>query len=346
VIDPGFWRGRRVLLTGHTGFKGAWLALWLADLGAEVTGFAGPPPSDPSLFELARVGELLADARGDMRDAEAVRRAVRAARPEIVFHLAAQALVRRSYADPVGTWETNVLGTAHLLDAIREAAADAAVVVVTSDKCYANDGSGRAFREDDPLGGSDPYSASKAAQELVAASYRDAYGLRIATARAGNVIGGGDWGEDRLVPDFFRAAELGEPLVVRNPGAVRPWQHVVNPLSGYVLLAERLVRTDDAATAWNFGGPTGDEPTVAWVVDRLRLARPGKAAITGMPDGPSEAPALRLDSARARTQLGWAPRCPLAQAIGAVVAWHREVAGGKDPRAVTLAQLREIAGPA
>jgi CDP-glucose 4,6-dehydratase len=333
-----YWAGRRVLLTGHTGFKGAWLALWLHELGARVTGFSGPPPSDPALFDAAAVGELVDDIRGDVRDAGAVRAAVRAARPEIVLHLAAQALVRRSYADPVGTWDTNVGGTARLLEAIRELAPEAAVVVVTSDKCYANDGAGRAFHEDDPLGGHDPYSASKAAQELVAASFRDAYGLRIATARAGNVIGGGDWGADRLVPDFFRAAAGGEALVVRNPDATRPWQHVLDPLAGYLLLAERLSASPEHARAYNFGPDAADERSVRWIVERLRAAWPDDVEVRlGGEAGAHEAPVLRLDATLAREQVGWAPALALEDALELTVRWH---AGGGNARERALEQLR------
>jgi CDP-glucose 4,6-dehydratase len=258
-VKKSFWDGRRVLVTGHTGFKGAWLTLWLHSLGAEVTGFSGPPPTDPSLFELARVGELCADLRGDVRDADAVASAARDA--EVVFHLAAQPIVRAALEDPAGTFSTNVVGTANLLSAAR----DAVVVCVTSDKCYAP-GSGP-HREGDPLGGADPYSASKAAQEHVAAAYREALGVRVATARAGNVIGGGDWGRDRLVPDLVRARESGAPVKLRHPDSVRPWQHVLDPLAGYLRLAERLAESDEFAQAWNFG-PAGAE-TVRWVVDRV-----------------------------------------------------------------------------
>jgi CDP-glucose 4,6-dehydratase len=320
----GFWRGRRVLVTGHTGFKGAWLTLWLHALGAEVTGFSGPPPTSPSLFELARVGELCVDLRGDIRDLDAVAGAVR--RAEIVFHLAAQPIVRVGVEDPVGTFSTNVLGTAHVLSAAR----DAVVVCVTSDKCYAP--GPRPHREDDPLGGGDPYSASKAAQEHVAAAYRETAGVRVATARAGNVIGGGDWGRDRLLPDLVRAREAGVPVTLRHPDAVRPWQHVLDPLRGYLLLAE----SGDAG-AWNFG-PEDAHPVRA-VVDHVTARWPLEIRVS--PGDRVEAPVLRVDAAKAREQLDWEPRFTLSQALDATVSWHDQVRDGADPRAVTLTQIEE-----
>jgi CDP-glucose 4,6-dehydratase len=334
VSAPAFWRGRRVLVTGHTGFKGAWLTLWLHALGAEVTGFSGPPPTAPSLFELARVGELATDVRGDVRDAGAVRAAIRQARPEVVFHLAAQSIVRASLEDPAGTYEINVLGTAHVL----AAAGDAAVVCVTSDKCYAP--GDRPHREGDPLGGRDPYSASKAAQELVAAAHRESLGARVATARAGNVIGGGDWGRDRLLPDLARARESGEPVVLRHPDAVRPWQHVLGPLAGYLRLAERLAGSADFATAWNFGPAGSDARPVRWVVDRVRKRWPVDVRIEP-PGDAVEAPALRLDASRARERLGWEPAHDLTSGLAATVWWYDEVRAGGDARAVTLTQIED-----
>jgi CDP-glucose 4,6-dehydratase len=327
-----FWRGRRVLVTGHTGFKGAWLTLWLHELGARVTGFSGPPPTEPSLFALARVGELCDDRRGDVRDRDAVSSAVAAARPEVVFHLAAQPIVRAAVEDPDGTYATNVLGTEHVLQAAREAA----IVCVTSDKCYLP--SERPHREDDALGGRDPYSASKAEQERVAAVQRETAGVRVATARAGNVIGGGDWGRDRLLPDLVRAFEAGEPVTLRHPDAVRPWQHVLDPLAGYLLLAERLTESPEWADAWNFG------PDDAWpvrrIVERVCTRWPLEVRVVPATDG-VEAPALRLDATKARERLGWRPRFDLPAGLDATVFWHDRVRDGADARAVTLTQIEE-----
>ena len=322
-----------MLVTGHTGFKGAWLALWLHALGARVTGFAAAPPTAPSLFEAARVGELVDDVRGDVRDAGAVRSACERARPELVFHLAALAIVRAALVDPAGTYAVNVLGTAHVLGAAR----DAAVVCVTSDKCYApGDGP---HVEGDPLGGRDPYSTSKAAQELVAGAYRSSLGVRVATARAGNVIGGGDWGRDRLLPDLARACESGAPVVLRHPDAVRPWQHVLDPLAGYLTLGERLHGASEWAAAWNFG-PADAQP-VRWVVDRVRERWPIEVRVEP-PADTVEAPALRLDASAARERLGWAPGLDASAAVAATVSWYDQVRAGSDARAVTLTQIEEL----
>ena len=331
MADPSVWRGRRVLLTGHTGFKGAWLALWLAELGAEVHGLSGPPPSDPLLFDQANVREVLSGHHTtDVRDGEAVAAVVAQARPEVVIHMAAQAIVRRSLTDPLTTWQVNVIGTANVLQA-----AQVPTVVVTSDKCYRDIETGRPMREDDPLGGKDPYSASKAAQELVARAHRDTYGLPIATARAGNVIGGGDWAADRLIPDVIRAG--GEPVVLRNPDAVRPWQHVLNPLSGYLLLAERLLAGDAVAEAWNFGPAAEDALPVRAVVERLGAP----FRVEPDPDAGKESVLLRLDSTKAAERLGWTPGWDIDAGLEATRAWY---AGDGDVRERTLAQIRAFAG--
>jgi CDP-glucose 4,6-dehydratase len=334
VPDHSLWRGRRVLVTGHTGFKGAWLSLWLHELGAEVHGFSGPPPSEPLLYDQARVRELLAGERiGDICDAEGVAEAVGSARPEVVFHMAAQAIVRKSLVDPVGTWATNVVGTANLLQALPEDVA--ATVVVTSDKCYRDIETGTPQKEDDPLGGKDPYSASKAAQELVVRAHRDTFGGPIATARAGNVIGGGDFAADRLVPDVIRAGD--EEVVLRNPDAVRPWQHVLNPLSGYLRLAEGLLAGEPVAESWNFGPPADDALPVVEVVKRLGA----RYRVEPDPDAGKESVLLRLDSTKARKRLGWEPGWDLATGLEATRAWH---AATDDPRDRTRAQIAAFAG--
>jgi len=342
LTDPAAWQGRRVWLTGHTGFKGAWLALWLQSLGAEVHGFSADMVGEPSLYEVARVAEGLAgDVRGDVRSKSEVRAAVARARPEVVIHLAAQALVRRGISKPVETFTVNVTGTAKVLEALRAEAEPRAVVVVTSDKCYRNGGGGRPVREDDPLGGDEPYSASKAAQEHVAAAFRG-LGLPVATARAGNAIGGGDWAADRLLPDCVRAASAGEPVVIRAPGAIRPWQHVLGPLDGYLTVAERLLAGDGgAATAWNFGPDERDAQPVRWLVDRVAERWPGGLDVREAPEGAAagEAPALRLDCGRARAELGWRPRWDLARGLDATVSWHVDHRSGADMRAETLRQI-------
>lgn len=346
-VDPGFWAGRRVVVTGHTGFKGAWLALWLASMGARVTGISHEAPDAPALFAAAGVaGDLDRDLRLDVRDREAVADVVAAARPEIVMHLAAQPYVRRSYAEPVETYATNVMGTVHVLDAVRRTDSVRAAVVVTSDKCYDDRGYGRPYVEDDPMGGHDPYSSSKGAAELVTDAYRRSYfrepgAARIGSARAGNVIGGGDWGEDRLVPDIMRAALAGDVIPIRRPDAVRPWQHVLDPLSGYLMLARALVADEPGAdTGFNLGpDPEGAQPVRA-IADRL-AARWPHALRWELDERPSphEAPLLTLDSAKARARLGWRPRWELDDALDAIVEWFVAYRDGEDMRAMTLAQI-------
>lgn len=329
--DPAFWAGRRVLLTGHTGFKGSWAALWLAKLGAQVTGLALAPEGPESHYTLARVGEVLDSHLVDLTDAPAVARVVAEARPQTVLHLAAQALVRRSLADPARTFASNVMGTAHLLDAIRAHAPGAQTLVVTSDKVYANAETGVAFAESAPLGGKDPYSASKAACEIVVASYRASYGLALATARGGNVIGGGDFAADRIVPDLLRAARAGGPVRLRHPWATRPWQHVLDCLTGYLLHAERL----GVAPALNFGPMPGTPISVAELAEavgrRLGLAQ---SWVHDPVPGSVEAQSLALDSSAARAALGWSDALPGAAAIAATADWYAAYLGGADPVAL------------
>jgi CDP-glucose 4,6-dehydratase len=339
-----FWRGRRVLLTGHTGFKGSWLALQLAELGADVVGYANGVPTEPSLYELAEVGRDLVSITGDVRDAQLLRSTVADYRPEVVFHLAAQALVRASYVDPAGTFAVNVLGTVNLLEAVRAVDSVHVVVNVTTDKVYAPHAGGAPYTEDEPLGGHDPYSTSKAASELVTASYRVSFpgGAALATARAGNVIGGGDWAADRLIPDLMRGALAGEPVVVRHPDAVRPWQHVVNANGGYLLLAEKLWEDPSLAGAWNFGPDADDAVPVRALVARLSELWGSEIKVRA-PDGaqPHEAETLRLDSSRARSMLGWQPQWDLDRALTSIVEWYRVFAAGGSTRDATLAQIRE-----
>jgi CDP-glucose 4,6-dehydratase len=346
VVDPDFWDGRRVLLTGHTGFKGAWLALWLQSMGALVTGLSRGVPTEPSLFELARVGEgLHASLDGDVRDPDAVVGALAAAEPEVVIHMAAQPLVRRSFLQPRETYETNVMGTVNLLDAVRLRGDVRVVVNVTTDKCYENREWEWGYRESEPMGGHDPYSNSKGCAELVTDAFRRSFfndpdGTRVATARAGNVIGGGDWGAERLVPDIMRAALAGETLRVRNPHAVRPWQHVLCSLSGYLALSQALWESPEYATGWNFGPADGDARPVAWIVERMSSLWPGGLSVTE-DEGPHphEAHYLKLDSSRARGRLGWNPAWGLAEGLDAVVAWYRQLSEQADMRAATLGQI-------
>lgn len=316
LLNHSFWRSKRVFLTGHTGFKGSWLSLWLNRLGAQVTGLGLAPEPGPSLFEQAGVGVAVDSVMGDVRDPDVVNEAIARAEPEVVFHMAAQSLVRRSYIDPVTTYETNVLGTAHLLEAVR-GIDNIRVVVVTSDKCYENVGTLRPYREDDPLGGRDPYSSSKACAEHLTASYRNSFfgGRCLATARAGNVIGGCDWAEDRLIPDLARAAMERRPAVLRNPDSVRPWQHVLDCLSGYLTLAEAL-EGSETASAWNFGPEPDGTRSVGWMADAFAEHWPGGVEWTTQPDEfLSEARLLQLDSSKARSRLGWQPRLTLEEAV-------------------------------
>lgn len=339
-----FWHDRRVFLTGHTGFKGSWLALWLDRLGAHITGYALRPPSEPSLYELAGVGAHVKSVTGNINDAACLAAALKAAEPEVVFHLAAQPLVRDSYAQPAATFATNVMGTVNLLEAVRNAPSVRSVVVVTTDKCYENREWVWGYRETDPLGGHDPYSASKAAAEIVTAAYRSSFfadRVSVTTARAGNVIGGGDFARDRLIPDFVRAVESNSELEVRNPQAVRPWQFVLEPLSGYLELAERAYVGDPVvATAWNFGPAEDDTRAVGEVIGRLAAAWP-QARVRYGQDAQKvhEATLLKLDTAKSRTHLAWRPRLNLDEALELTADWYRAYLDGADLRALTEHQL-------
>lgn len=343
--SASLWAGRRVLVTGHTGFKGSWLSLWLHHMGAHVTGFALPPPTVPSLFAAARIDELVDHVEGDVRDAAALRRTVEACAPEVIFHLAAQPLVRLSYREPVETYATNVMGTVHLLDAARHAAGVKAIVCVTSDKCYENREWVWPYRESDPMGGHDPYSNSKGCAELVVSAWRSSFfntaGPLLASARAGNVIGGGDWADDRLIPDLIRALASGTAPLIRSPASVRPWQHVLEALHGYLMLAEYLLAGEKAfADGWNFGPSDEDARPVSWIVERLQAAWGNhRAALADSGPQPHEATLLRLDSSKARAELGWRPVLPLATALEWISEWHKAVDDGADARATTLAQI-------
>ncbi len=340
------WAGRRVFLTGHTGFKGSWLALWLADMGAEVTGYSLPAPTDPSLFEMARVSEMVNHIEGDVRDLAHLQDAMQRAQPEIVFHLAAQPLVRLSYAEPVETYATNVMGTVHLLEAIRHTASVRAAICITTDKCYENREWVWPYRETDPMGGHDPYSNSKGCAELVISAYRRSFlaagGVAVASVRAGNVIGGGDWAADRLVPDLVRAMEAGQTPLIRAPGSVRPWQHVMEALGGYLMIADRLLAgNEDMADAWNFGPSDDDAQPVSWIVEHMLRLWGLEPAWDGPNETqPHEATLLRLDCSKARSQLGWRPVLGLPKALQQIVGWHQAVGAGSDARDITLNQIR------
>jgi len=352
-MTPNFWQGKRVFLTGHTGFKGGWLSLWLQSLGAEVTGFALNPPTNPSLFDVANVASGMRSVIGDVRDLDLLQKSLKEAKPEIVIHMAAQPLVRYSYANPVETYATNVMGSVHLLESIRHVDSVKAVVNVTSDKCYENREWVWGYREDEAMGGYDPYSNSKGCAELVTAAYRSSYfnphdyqkhGVALASARAGNVIGGGDWAGDRLIPDFIRAIVAGEVVVIRSPNAIRPWQHVLEPLSGYLELAEALyTKGPEYAQAWNFGPNESDAKTVEWIVSQL---------VNGWGDGASynidqhaadlhEAHFLKLDCSKARMVLGWQPQWDATETVKRICAWHKAHLNGQNMQVYALGEIQQ-----
>lgn len=343
MVDPQFWRGKRVFVTGSTGFKGSWLSIWLESLGAEVTGYALAPPTDPSLFHLTGLDKSMRWVEGDVRDQEKLLGAVQSAKPEIILHLAAQPLVRESYVDPVGTYATNVMGTVHLLDAVRQVGGVRAVVNVTTDKCYENQEWPWGYREYEPMGGYDPYSNSKGCSELVTSAYRRSFNMPLASARAGNVIGGGDFAKDRLIPDILKAIQAGEKVKIRNPHAIRPWQHVLEPLSGYLVLAQKVWEDPKGyAEAWNFGPRDDDAKPVEWIVNKLLELMPGSKGYDIDPgQQPHEAHYLKLDISKVQSRLTWKPRWALATALEKIVLWQTELSSGGSARGLCLRQLRE-----
>lgn len=353
MIDRSFWKGRRVFLTGHTGFKGSWLSLWLNFLGSEVTGYSLEPPTVPSLYDICGVGGLVKSVTADVRDGESLARAMGEARPEVVMHMAAQPLVRDSYKDPVETYNINVMGTVNMLEAVRGCKGVRAVINVTTDKCYENKECLWGYSEDSVLGGYDPYSNSKACSELVTSSYRSSFfnpkdynthHVGLATARAGNVIGGGDWAVDRLVPDCIRALLGGEKVRIRNPHAIRPWQHVFEPLSGYMILAQRLFEDGPAfSEGWNFGPHEDDARPVEWIVGRL-CSMWGEGAGYEIDEGehPHEASYLKLNCAKARAELGWKPKWGLDKALESIVEWTHAYNDGRDMLDVSLKQIKDF----
>lgn len=352
-LNAAFWKGKRVLVTGHTGFKGSWMCLVLDQLGAQVCGYAREPPTNPSLFKLARIDELVDSVCGDVRDFDHLRNVIRERRPEIVIHMAAQALVRRSYRDPLETYATNVMGTVHLLEAIRQVGGVRAVVNVTSDKCYENRETMWGYRENEPMGGHDPYSSSKGCAELVTSAFRNSFfnaaatdgaQVALASARAGNVIGGGDWAEDRLIPDCLRACAAGREIEIRNPTSIRPWQLVLEPVCGYLLLAEHLWEGGrEYAEGWNFGPHEQDARPVHAIVNRLTELW-GDNASWRLSGGqhPHEAHYLKLDCSKAKSRLGWFPRTDLDLSLRWIVDWHKRVAAGEDPRSVSMKQIDQF----
>jgi CDP-glucose 4,6-dehydratase len=355
MLNRSFWKGRRVFLTGHTGFKGSWLSLWLNALGADVVGYSLDPPTQPNLFEQAEVANCVRSIRGDIRDFPRLKAAIAESRPTVVIHMAAQSIVRRGYDDPIETYSSNVMGTVHLFEAVRHLGGPCAVINVTSDKCYVNREWVWGYREDEPMGGRDPYSNSKGCAELVTTAYRESYfptaslerhGVAVASARAGNAIGGGDWTTDQLIPDLMRAFLAGQSCLIRNPSAIRPWQFVLEPLRGYLMLAERL--TEDAsqfASGWNFGPAEADAKPVSWIADELAQSwGSGASWRQDVAAHPREAHLLKLDASKASVCLNWRPVLCLNQALEWIVDWYRALQTGADLRRMTQTQIERYEG--
>jgi len=346
VIDEFFWKGKRVFLTGHTGFKGSWLSLWLVSLGVEVKGYSLNPSTSPSLFDEAKIDSIIESQIGDIRDQDTLYESMTSFNPDILIHMAAQPLVRYSYDAPIETYEVNVLGTVKVLEVARSCSALKAIVNITTDKCYENDGRSEGYKESDPMGGYDPYSSSKGCAELVTSSYRRSFlqdqGVDLSSVRAGNVIGGGDWAEDRLIPDILRSFEKGEPVVIRNPNATRPWQHVLEPLSGYLILAQKMYNnTNKYAEGWNFGPNKNDVKPVDWILEKMISKWPNSSWKLDKDYSPHEACFLQLDILKAKSKLGWNPIWELSFTLEKIINWHRSWLNGEDMQAVCLIEIEE-----
>lgn len=345
IMNTQFWAKKRVFITGHTGFKGSWLSLWLQELGAELCGYALSPATDPSLYELANVASGMQSVIGDIRDLEHLSASIREFQPDILFHMAAQPLVRYSYENPIETFSTNVMGTVNVLEAARYCDSIKAVINITTDKCYENKEWVWGYRENDPLGGYDPYSSSKACAELVASAYRQSFSQTVASVRAGNVIGGGDWAKDRLVPDIIRALIQKQNVLLRNPNSIRPWQHVLEPLRGYLLLAEKLCENPKFAEGWNFGPYEQDIQPVSIITDKIcKLWGSGASWIKENQQHVHEAQNLKLDISKARSQLGWSPRLNLENTLQYLVSWYKAFAEKQNMRNITLLQIQNYMG--
>jgi CDP-glucose 4,6-dehydratase len=346
MINQDFWQGKRVFLTGHTGFKGSWLSLWLTSLGATVKGYALSPPTMPSLFNEAKIDSIIDSQIGDIRDQDALHNSMTIFNPDVLIHMAAQPLVRYSYDAPIETYEVNVIGTAKVLEVARSCINLKAIVNITTDKCYENDGRSQGYKESDSMGGYDPYSSSKGCAELVASAYRHSFlqdqGIGVASVRAGNVIGGGDWADDRLIPDILRSFEKNEPVVIRNPKATRPWQHVLEPLSGYLILAQKLYEDQkEYAEGWNFGPNEQDVKPVDWILDKIISKWPNSSWELDQNSNPHEAVFLKLDIVKAKSKLGWQPVWELSYTLEKIIGWHRAWLDKEDMQAVCLAEIEE-----
>jgi CDP-glucose 4,6-dehydratase len=344
-LNKTFWKGRSVFITGHTGFKGGWLSLWLSKLGAKVYGYSIEPPTKPSFFDVINLKNRIENSiKGDVRNLSQITDSLRIAKPSIIFHMAAQSLVRKSYSDPVETFSTNVLGTVNILEASRKIETVEAIINITTDKCYENRGRNKAYNENDRLGGHDPYSSSKACSEIVTSAYRNSFfkknKIKLASARAGNIIGGGDWAIDRLIPDFFRSIDNNSVLLIRSPQAVRPWQHVLDPLSGYLLLAEKLISSrNNFSESWNFGPEKSGAKTVTWIIDRLSKKFPGAKWKKENSNQYHESKLLKLDISKAKKKLGWMPRWALETAIENTIQWYQAFQDNQNMQEFSMKQI-------